>query len=115
MATHKLNISAKFAMALLPRPIVALHGADIACIKSSTIINSLCDVVDGLTCNALDADATRITIILDFGKGNCTVEDNGSGIAQKEFQADGGLVKPYREIIASHETHSAYQEQTRPE
>lgn len=68
---------------------------DIAQIKSSTTITSLNGVVCGLVKNSLDAGATKITILVDYGRGNCSVEDNGSGILPAEFGPSGGLGKLY--------------------
>ncbi|KAI4866532.1 hypothetical protein F4820DRAFT_245403 [Hypoxylon rubiginosum] len=65
----------------------------IAQIKSSTAITSLNAVVCGLIENSLDARATKITISIDFPRGNCSVEDNGLGIPPYEFKPDGGLGK----------------------
>lgn len=65
-------------------------------IKSSTTISSLSDVVCGLIENALDANARRIDISIDFGKASCSVEDDGWGIAPADFGESGGLGKPYR-------------------
>lgn len=62
-------------------------------IKSSAAIASLNDAALGLLRNALDAGASRISIGLDYSRGGCTVEDNGSGIAAAEFAPDGGLGK----------------------
>ncbi|XXG97422.1 hypothetical protein Hte_003723 [Hypoxylon texense] len=65
----------------------------IAQIKSSTTITSLNAVVCGLMKNSLDARATKITISIDYSRGNCSVEDNGLGIPPHEFRPDGGLGK----------------------
>ncbi|KAI1471714.1 uncharacterized protein F4812DRAFT_415204 [Daldinia caldariorum] len=65
----------------------------IAQIKSSTTITSLNSVVCGLVQNSLDASATKITISIDYIRGNCSVEDNGLGIAPDEFTPTGGLGK----------------------
>ena len=67
-------------------------------IKSSTTINCLSTVVLGLLANSLDADARRVDINVDLGRGAATVEDNGNGIPPKEFGEHGGLGKPYREM-----------------
>lgn len=65
----------------------------VAQIKSSIAITSLNSVVLGLVKNALDAQASKINISVDYRKGNCSVEDNGRGIAPTEFLANGGLGK----------------------
>ncbi|CAD0088329.1 unnamed protein product [Aureobasidium mustum] len=67
----------------------------VAQIKSSTTITSLNQVVLGLFENSLDAQATKIDIIIDHGRGGCTVEDNGIGILPSEFRATGGLGRLY--------------------
>ncbi|KAI1481405.1 hypothetical protein F4774DRAFT_375221 [Daldinia eschscholtzii] len=65
----------------------------IAQIKSSTAITSLNSVVCGLVKNSLDAEATKITVSIDYIRGNCSVEDNGLGIPPEEFKPTGGLGK----------------------
>ncbi|KAI8959991.1 hypothetical protein F5Y11DRAFT_331268 [Daldinia sp. FL1419] len=65
----------------------------IAQIKSSTTITSLNSVVCGLVQNSLDAEATKITVSIDYVRGNCTIEDNGLGIPPEEFKPTGGLGK----------------------
>jgi DNA mismatch repair protein MLH3 len=64
-------------------------------IKSSVVITSLNDATIGLLHNALDAGASKVNITVDYARGNCTVEDNGSGIPSSDFEDDGGLGKPY--------------------
>ncbi|OIW27784.1 hypothetical protein CONLIGDRAFT_600043 [Coniochaeta ligniaria NRRL 30616] len=63
----------------------------VAQIKSSIAITSLNSVVLGLVKNSLDAKSSKIKISVDYRKGNCSVEDNGLGIAPAEFLVDGGL------------------------
>ncbi|KAK9800957.1 hypothetical protein SCARD494_00937 [Seiridium cardinale] len=73
----------------------------VAQIKSSTTITSLNGVACGLLKNSLDAGATRVNVSVDYAKGNCSVEDNGSGIVPQEFAPSGGLGKlhcEFREI-----------------
>ena len=65
-------------------------------IKSSATISSLADVIFGLIENALEASAYRISVDLDYGRGFCSVEDDGCGITPADFEEDGGLGKPYR-------------------
>jgi DNA mismatch repair protein MLH3 len=79
-----------------PGRIKALSAEDIAQLKSSTQITSLRDVVLGLLCNALDAEAHSISVHVQFNRGSCTVEDDGIGIPPSEFSEDGGLLKTYR-------------------
>ncbi|KAF4999330.1 hypothetical protein FGRMN_2558 [Fusarium graminum] len=62
-------------------------------IKSSVNITSLNGVVCGLVTNSLDAGASKINISIDYSRGNCTAEDNGSGIPPEEFRDGGGLGK----------------------
>ena len=66
-------------------------------IKSSVVVTSLNGVVSGLLTNSFDAGATKVNITVDYTRGNCTVEDNGSGIPPDEFKVDGGLGKLHRE------------------
>jgi DNA mismatch repair protein MLH3 len=68
-----------------------LPGDVIAQIRSSIVITSLNAVVCGLVENALDAGASRISISVNYGRGNCSVEDNGIGIEPADFQEGGGL------------------------
>ncbi|KAH0357998.1 hypothetical protein KCU83_g543, partial [Aureobasidium melanogenum] len=81
----------------------------VAQIKSSTAITSLNQVVLGLLENSLDAQATKIDIIIDYGRGGCTVEDNGIGILPSEYRATGGLGRLYhtskQKDSAQSETH----------
>lgn len=65
-------------------------------LKSSVVITSLNGVVCGLLKNSLDAGATKINITVDYGRGNCTLEDNGIGISPEEFKEGGGLGKLHR-------------------
>ena len=76
-------------------PIAPLSPDAIAQIKSSTTITNLVDVVSGLICNSLDANASKIQVSVDFAKGSCVVEDDGVGIAASEFEEAGGLLKAY--------------------
>ncbi|KAK8025965.1 hpms2-like DNA mismatch repair protein [Apiospora arundinis] len=64
-------------------------------IKSSITITSLNDAICGLVKNSLDAKATKVVILVDYSRGNCTVEDNGEGILPAEFLDGGGLGKPH--------------------
>jgi len=80
---------------LLPAEVVAQ-------IKSSAIITSLNGVVYGLIQNSLDASATKINVSIDYSRGNCTVEDNGLGIAPRSFDVEGGLGRLYCEQCTIH-------------
>ncbi|KAK4061312.1 hypothetical protein Trihar35433_9639 [Trichoderma harzianum] len=64
-------------------------------IRSSSTITSLNGVVCGLLKNSLDAGATKVNIYIEYGRGNCIVEDNGLGIIPGDFAEDGGLGKSY--------------------
>lgn len=65
----------------------------VAKLKSSTVIVSLNGAVIGLLGNALDAEASKVNITVDYARGNCTIEDNGCGIPPSEFKENGGLGK----------------------
>jgi DNA mismatch repair protein MLH3 len=67
----------------------------VAQIKSSITITSLNSVILGLIKNSLDAQSSKITISVDYRRANCSVEDNGLGIAPAEFQENGGLGRLY--------------------
>ncbi|PTB63784.1 hypothetical protein BBK36DRAFT_1125541 [Trichoderma citrinoviride] len=64
-------------------------------IRSSSTITSLNGVVCGLLKNSLDAGATKVNIVVEYGRGNCIVEDNGLGIVPGDFSEDGGLGRSY--------------------
>ncbi|KAL2265776.1 hypothetical protein VTJ83DRAFT_6876 [Remersonia thermophila] len=68
-----------------------LPGDVIAQIRSSTVITSLNAAVCGLLENSLDAGASRIHISVDYGRGSCSVQDDGIGIAPADFEDGGGL------------------------
>jgi DNA mismatch repair protein MLH3 len=55
-------------------------------ITSTIEIRSLLDVVERLFRNSLDANARVVRIQIDFGKGHCSVTDDGDGIEATEFQ-----------------------------
>ncbi|KAF2101057.1 hypothetical protein NA57DRAFT_24272, partial [Rhizodiscina lignyota] len=67
----------------------------IAQIKSSTAITSLTDVILQLIRNSLDAGARKIEVGIDFLRGSCVVEDDGTGIPPSEFTGSGGLGRLY--------------------
>ncbi|KAK1254231.1 hypothetical protein MKX08_008226 [Trichoderma sp. CBMAI-0020] len=64
-------------------------------IRSSSTITSLNGVVCGLLKNSLDAGATKVNVYVEYGRGNCTVEDNGPGIVPADFAENGGLGKSF--------------------
>jgi DNA mismatch repair protein MLH3 len=68
----------------------------VAQIKSSTTITSLNGAVSELLKNSLDAGSTKVDISVDYSRGGCVVEDDGSGILPSEFGEMGGLGKLYR-------------------
>jgi DNA mismatch repair protein MLH3 len=77
----------------MPSRILPLSEDAISQITSSKQITSLSGVILALLENALDADATKIDVAVNFGRGSCVVEDNGCGIPSTEFSEDGGLGK----------------------
>jgi DNA mismatch repair protein MLH3 len=79
----------------MPARILPLSEDAISRINSSKQITSLSGVILALLENALDADATKIDISVNFGRGSCIVEDNGTGISSLEFSEDGGLGKTH--------------------
>ncbi|KAK1825525.1 DNA mismatch repair protein [Friedmanniomyces endolithicus] len=64
-------------------------------VHSSKQITSLRGVVLALIENSLDAGAGKVDVTVDFRRGGCTIEDNGSGIRPHEFGEDGGLGRMY--------------------
>ena len=67
-------------------------AADVAAqIRSTSTITSVEDAIVGLFQNSLDAGASRITILVTFRRGGCTVEDDGSGILPVNFSENGRL------------------------
>ena len=81
-------------------------------IDSSTAIPSLNSVIIGLTKNSLDAGAQKLEIDVDYGRGSCTVEDDGCGVPPAEFSENGGLARPHREFgsfnaLATSLTHNS--------
>ncbi|QDS76278.1 hypothetical protein FKW77_001784 [Venturia effusa] len=79
--------------------IVALPPDVIAQIKSSATITTLTSTILGLVRNSLDAQATSITVHVDFQRGGCIVEDDGLGISPSEFGEHGGLGKAYPRLV----------------
>ncbi|CAD6445329.1 fe1c38d6-ecef-4a4c-80c6-40d535ff947a [Sclerotinia trifoliorum] len=82
----------------------------IAQIKSSSTITSLNGVIFELVKNCLDASCSKIDIVVNFSRGDCTVEDNGLGILPSEFGENGGLGKLYysSKLNTSNPTHGAH-------
>ncbi|KAK5721422.1 DNA mismatch repair protein [Elasticomyces elasticus] len=71
--------------------ILPLPQDAISQITSSKQITTLQGVCLALLENSLDAGASKVEVNVDFGRGGCTVEDNGTGVPLAEFDADGGL------------------------
>lgn len=82
--------------------ILPLPQEVVAQIKSSTAIVSLSGVVLGLVKNSLDAGASKVEVVVDFGRGGCSVEDNGLGIAPLELREGGGVGKLYCMLLHFH-------------
>jgi DNA mismatch repair protein MLH3 len=73
-------------------------------IRSSVEITHLSDVIIQLFKNCLDAEATSITISIDFALGFCTINDNGNGIPSSEFNHDGKLGQLHCTSKSGHDT-----------
>jgi DNA mismatch repair protein MLH3 len=84
-----------------------IPGDVIAQIRSSAVITCLKDAVNGLVKNSLDAGADKINIAVDYGKGNCSVEDDGHGIRPSDFQDGGGLGQLHCESVQGGHQQSA--------
>lgn len=72
-----------------------LSAEDISQIHSSKHITSLQGVILSLLENSLDAGSSKVEIRVDWARGGCTVDDNGSGIPAGEFAENGGLCRMY--------------------
>jgi DNA mismatch repair protein MLH3 len=83
----------------------------VAQIKSSISITRLSDVVQELIKNSLDANAQTITINVDFQRGGCLVEDDGTGIPPSEFKEGGGLGKIHRMTVLASSRSPTHDEQ----
>ena len=75
---------------ILPLPPEATSG-----IQSSKYITNLQGVVLSLLENSLDASSNKVEVEIDFRRGSCTVEDNGTGMSSTEFLDSGGLGNMY--------------------
>lgn len=75
--------------------ILSLSPEVIFGIQSSKHITSLQAVVLSLLENSLDASSNKVEIEVDFRRGGCTIEDNGTGISSAEFLESGGLGRMY--------------------
>ncbi|XP_024544458.1 DNA mismatch repair protein MLH3-like isoform X1 [Selaginella moellendorffii] len=56
-----------------------------SCLRSSSILSGISQVVDELVCNAIDAQATQIIVFLDIRSCYIKVEDDGCGISREDF------------------------------
>lgn len=75
--------------------ILPLNSEAISRIHSSKHITTISGVVLSLIENSLDAQASKIDVVVDFNRGGCVIDDNGIGISSAEFRDDGGLAKMY--------------------
>lgn len=73
--------------------ILPLPQDAISQIHSSRHITTLQGVILSLLENSLDAGATKINVTIEFHRGGCTVEDDGTGIPSTEFADGGGVGK----------------------
>lgn len=87
----------KFALYLDKMSIQPLPEDVIAQIKSSATVTSLNGVIFELLKNSLDAGSTKVDISVDYSRGGCVVEDDGSGILPSEFWENGCLGRLHRE------------------
>lgn len=77
-------------------PILPLPPEVAKKVQSSVQIINLNGVVVELTKNALDAGAGSVSIIVDYRRGGCIVEDDGYGLPAAEFMEGSGLCRPHR-------------------
>lgn len=75
--------------------ILPLSSEAISQIHSSKHITSLQGVALALLENSLDAGGTKISISVDWKRGCCTVDDDGTGIPSAEFAENGGIGRMY--------------------
>ena len=86
-------------------PILPLPPQVAAQIKSSNTVPSVASVALGLVSNSIDAEASKISVSIDFSRGGILVEDDGVGIHPKEFGDNGGLGKLHREHLGMKFVH----------
>lgn len=61
-------------------------------------ITNLNAVVVELIKNALDAGARSVSVVVDYRRGGCIVEDDGCGLPAAEFGDGAGLCRPHRKL-----------------
>lgn len=81
-------------------PILPLPPEVAKKVQSSVKITNLNGVVVELTKNALDAGAGSISIVVDYRRGGCIVEDDGYGLPAAEFKDGSGLCRPHRKLCS---------------
>jgi DNA mismatch repair protein MLH3 len=87
-------------MADTDAPILPLPPEVVKKVQSSVKITNLNGVVVELTKNALDAGAGSISIVVDYRRGGCIVEDDGYGLPAAEFMDGSGLCRPHRKFYS---------------
>ncbi|EED23686.1 DNA mismatch repair protein (Mlh3), putative [Talaromyces stipitatus ATCC 10500] len=76
-------------------PILPLPPEVAKKVQSSLKITNLNAVVVELVKNALDAGAGSLSIVVDYKRGGCIVEDDGYGLPAEEFMDGAGLCRPH--------------------
>lgn len=79
-------------------PILPLPPEVAKKVQSSVKITNLNGVIVELTKNALDAGAGSISIVVDYRRGGCIVEDDGYGLPAAEFMEGSGLCRSHRKL-----------------
>lgn len=87
-------------MAESDAPILPLPPEVAKKVQSSVKITNLNGVVVELTKNALDAGAGSVSIVVDYRRGGCIVEDDGYGLPAAEFKDGSGLCRPHRKLYS---------------
>lgn len=78
-----------------------------ALLRSSIIVSSLEHVVLGLVKNSLDAQASRIDIIVHIARGYCTVTDDGHGYLPQHIYHPYAMTTPPTAQQTVHHGHHA--------
>ncbi|KAF3404422.1 DNA mismatch repair protein MLH3 [Talaromyces pinophilus] len=94
-------------MADTDAPILPLPPEVVKKVQSSVKITNLNGVVVELTKNALDAGAGSISIVVDYRRGGCIVEDDGYGLPAAEFMDGSGLCRPHHTSKAGRQSVSS--------